>query len=368
MGLDNGKQHDLAILDFSKAFDVVPHERLLLKIEHYGIKGQTYQFIRSFLSGRSQTVIVDGMTSDPAPVTSGVPQGSVLGPVLFLLFINDLPKAVKSKTRLFADDCIIYQEIRSRTDCQQLQEDLISLAKWEQDWGMSFHPEKCSVLRVSRSRKPITFDYSLKGHTLKTEEDTRYLGCELSSTLSWKKHIDKAVKKANSTLGFLRRNLRVTSEATKTAAYSSLVRPSIEYCSSVWNPHTQELKHRLEMVQRRAARYTTNRYRNTSSVTSMLEHLQWETLESRRTKADITMLYKIVNDLVDIPASNLLTPSSTRTRSNHSQKFRHFSPSSDIFKFSYFPRTVRLWNTLPATVAEAPSLVSFKKELSTIIF
>ena len=155
---------------------------------------------------------------------------------------------------------------------------------------------------------------------LSSEELTRYLGVELSSSLSWKKHVDKSVKKANSTLGFLRRNLRVTNEDTKSAAYFSLARPSTEYCSTVWNPHTKELIYKLEMVQRRAARYTTNRYRNASSVASMLDHLQRESLESRRTKADITMFYKIVNDLVDIPGSSYLTASSTRTRSSHGQK------------------------------------------------
>ena len=144
---------------------------------------------------------------------------------------------------------------------------------------MEFHPQKCSVLRVSRSRSPISHPYNLKGHILIAEDTTKYLGVDLKTTLSWKTHIVRISKKFNSMLRFLRRNPRPYSENTKANAYLSVVRPNLEYCSSVWNPHQKDQIWKLEMIQRRAARYTTNRYRNTSSVTSMLDHLQWESLE-----------------------------------------------------------------------------------------
>ncbi len=167
--LDKGKQHDLANLDFSKAFDKVPHQRLLTKLHHYGIRGQTLEWIRAFLTDRTQRVAVDGAISDPAPVVSGVPQGSVLGPILFLVYINDLPLKVSPKTRLFAD-CVVYREISSERDCEVLQDDLRRLWDWEKLWGMSFNPEKCCILRVCRKRSPILYSYTLKGHRLACEE------------------------------------------------------------------------------------------------------------------------------------------------------------------------------------------------------
>ena len=323
---------------------------------------------RSFLTDRSQRVVVDGAFSSPAPVVSGVPQGSVLGPILFLVFINDLPECVSSRTRLFADDCVLYREINSAADCDALQEDLMHLEEWENKWGMDFYPDKCSILRVHRKKDPLVNQYSLKGHTLATEHHTKYLGVTISEDLTWTTHINNTVKKANSVLGFLRMNLRVSNEHTKEAAYKTLVRPHLEYCYTIWNPNTKELKHRVEMVQRRAARFTTRRYRNTSSVSEMLDRLNWETLESRRTKSSITMFYKVVNNLVDIPASTYLTPGSSRTRSSHSLKFRQFQCSLNSFKYSFFPTTVVTWNSLPASVAEAPDLASFKRGLSALTF
>ena len=366
--LGKTKQHDLAILDFSKAFDRVPHQRLLAKLEHYGIRGQTLQWIKAFLTGRTQTVIVDGASSDPAPVVSGVPQGSVLGPILFLAFINDLPLQVSSNTRLFADDCVIYREINSEQDCRALQDDLHKLAEWEKRWGMSFHPEKCSIMRVHRKRQPIEYAYSLKGIKLTEEESTKYLGVHITQTLSWNHHIDKTTKKGNSTIGFLRRNLKVRNEEVKAMAYKTLVRPTLEYCASVWSPYTKTQIKKLEMVQRRAARYVTNRYHNTSSVTSMLDHLEWDTLETRRTRNQLTMLYKISNDLVDIPADMFLTLAPSVTRSTHPRNYLMPSTTTSYHRNSFFPKTIAVWNRLPAETAMSPDLVSFKRGLESLSF
>ena len=301
-------------------------------------------------------------------VVSGVPQGTVLGPLLFLIFINDLPECVTSRTRLFADDAVVYREIQHRSDAELLQKDLVELAKWEETWGMSFHPDKCNIMRVTRSKNPIIFDYHLKGHMLEAADTTKYLGVDLSGDLQWNHHVDRIVKKANSMLGFLKRNLEISSQDTKTAAYYPLVRPNLEYCASVWNPHHSQLVQKLEMVQRRAAKYTTRSYRNTSSVTDMLESLNWESLQSRRTKIQLTMLFKIINNLVDIPSDTYLTPSRTRTRAAHTQKMLQYHTRTDTFKFSFIPRTIPVWNHLPASVAEAPDLVSFKRGLSTLSF
>ena len=126
-------------MDFAKAFDKVPHRRLLYKLDYCGIRGSTHKWITSWLSERSQKVVLDGQASDPVPVLSGVPQGSVLGPVLFLIFINYLPENIMSSVRLFADDCVLYRNTESPMDSQILQDDLNSLAQWETDWQMSLN-------------------------------------------------------------------------------------------------------------------------------------------------------------------------------------------------------------------------------------
>ena len=155
---------------------------------------------------------------------------------------------------------------------------------------MLFHPDKCNSMQVTRSTNPLTFKYSLKGKDLEAVNTAKYLGVDLSNNLSWNSHIDRTAKKANSMLGFLRRNLCINNSDTKTAAYKTLVQPNLEYCASVWSPYTATGKQKIEMVQRRAARYATNCYHNTSSVTDMLQDLEWESLESRRVKIQLTLL------------------------------------------------------------------------------
>ena len=152
------------MLDFSKAFDKVSHSKLIVKLGHYGVRGKMQAWIGDFLSNRTQTVVLGGSSSDSAPVTSGVPQGTVLGPLLFLAYINDLPEGLKATPRLFADDCLLYREISSEEDGQSLQRDLDQLQKWESDWSMEFNPDKCEVLRITN--KIINTEYNIRGQVL----------------------------------------------------------------------------------------------------------------------------------------------------------------------------------------------------------
>ena len=182
--MDNNTQIDAILLDFAKAFDKVPHLRLLSKLASYGITGNTQNWIKYFLSNRKQRVSVNGALSDITDVTSGVPQGSVLGPVLFLLYINGIDGNIKSSIGLFADDSIIYRKISSKTDHEILQTDLSQLQTWSDKWQMEFNVSKCVHLPVTYKTKPSPHKYSLSGQPLSTVSSHSYLGVKLDSKLT----------------------------------------------------------------------------------------------------------------------------------------------------------------------------------------
>jgi hypothetical protein len=173
---------------------------------------------------------------------------------------------------------------------------------------MKFNPDKCNVLKVFNRKKPINTTYRLHGHTLEKVTTAKYLGVNIQNNLKWDSHINQITDKANRTLGFLRRNLKVSSTKIKTQTYLGLVRPQLENASSVWDPHTQVNINKLERIQRRAARYVTSRHRNTSSVSSMLEGLEWRTLQDRRKITRLCMLYKINNASVAFRKEDRLVP------------------------------------------------------------
>ncbi|KAI8492020.1 hypothetical protein Bbelb_303930 [Branchiostoma belcheri] len=234
--LEEGSQTDVLIMDFAKAFDRVNHSLLLHKLKRYGIQDTTLTWIRSFLSDRRQAVIVDGHSSTYVSVRSGVPQGSVLGPCLFLAYINDLPNKLSARARLFADDTGVYR-VTSNTEQQaELQQDPQRLADWENCWDMEFHPSKCVAMSVTRSRRPLVSSYVLHGHTLATVQTVNYLGTTMSRDMAWDTHICNTVNKANRVLGFLRRNLKICSKRIKEKAYKAFVRPILDYASTVWDP------------------------------------------------------------------------------------------------------------------------------------
>ena len=233
------KQTDVIIMDFANAFDKVPHRRLLYNLEYYGIRGSTHKWISSWLSERSQKVVLDGQASDPVPVLSGVPQGSVLGPVLFLIFINDLPENISSSVLLFADDCVLYRNIKSPIDCQIRQDDLNSLTQWETDWQMKFNVAKCHSMRVTRHLPDhqIQFEYSLHQQRLEQVQSAKYLGITIRDNLDGGQHVSEISCKATKTMGFLRRNLALAPRHTKEVAYKTLVRPQLESAAPIWHPY-----------------------------------------------------------------------------------------------------------------------------------
>ena len=231
--MNHGEQIDSILLDFSKAFDKVCRRKLLLKLEHYGIRGRNLQWIKKFLKNRTQKVAVAGVASSVSAITSGVPQGTVLGRLLFLIYINDLPSTISSAIGLFADDTYIYRSIRNIDDSKILQEDLRKLMQWEQSWSMEFHPDKCKVLRITNKRKVIKYRYLLHNVNLKEVSNAEYLGVTMNTRLSWKKHVHEICGKANQTRQFLRRNLVACKPETKLQCYKTFIRPIVEYSSSV---------------------------------------------------------------------------------------------------------------------------------------
>ena len=188
-----GKQTDLILLDFSKAFDKVSHEKLLFKLHHCGVRGQVLHWIKAFLSNKSWTVVLESEKSSQVTVTSGVPQG----PILFLVFINDLPEHIKSKVMFFADDTAVYLAVSNLEHAQILQEDLDRLAKWSLEWGMEFNPSKCTVIHVTRSKSIVPSQYTLYGHVLDSVGSSKYLGVTLNDHLTWNDHIQNMVTSAN---------------------------------------------------------------------------------------------------------------------------------------------------------------------------
>ena len=382
---DSGKQIDMAILDFSKAFDTVPHDRLLYKMENFGICDSLLKWLRCFLTERNMRVVVDGANSPSTSVDSGVPQGTVLGPLLFLCHINDLPEAVKSQVRLFADDCLLYREIVDFQDHYTLQRDLKSLEEWAAKWGMRFNASKCYIMSLARN-PPSSFMYSLDNTFLQTVSSNPYLGVLFSNNLTWTEHINKITKKANCSLGFLKRNLRHCPTSCKKSAYLALVRPLLEYGAIIWDPYQKQDVDKMESTQRHAARFISGDFRSRTPgfVTGLLRKYDLPPLQERRENLRLTFLYKVVEGLVPaIPSDKFLTPqkpgrkirprniSNTVSQNpidnyirNNNRCFNIPAYNTKQYQNSFFPRTIIAWNKLDDVTVQAKSVESFKSALT----
>ena len=379
---DKNIQTDIIVLDFSKAFDKVPHERLLLKLNSYGIRGELLKWITNYLCNRTMKVIVDGASSDAAPVLSGVPQGTVLGPLLFLCFINDLPDAVSSQVRLFADDCVLYRQIKKYPDHLKLQEDLLNLETWASKWGMEFNAKKCHVMSV---KNKTSFFYQLCGEILKNVDNTTYLGLNISNDLKWATHIKEICSKASSKLGFIRRNLQHCPLTTRKNAYLALVRSSLEYGAAIWDPHYKIDIDRVEKIQSRAIRFIKRDYhsRDHGCVERMRHDLQLESLQDRRRNIRLSLFYKVVHGLTPaIQIKDHLTPVNNNKRQIKAKQFNDFISNNPVDKYnqnnnrcfkipqakveyehSFFIRTAKEWNSLNQETVDAASINAFRAKL-----
>ena len=225
---------------------------------------------------------------------------------------------------------------------------------------MEFNPDKCEVIRISRKKSPVIFPYTLHNITLKSVDTAKYLGITISKDLSWNKHIDNITASATNTLRFIKRNVKTHNLKVKEAAYTTYVRPQLEYCSTVWHPWQKNLTNQIERVQRAAARYVCNNYDYTCSVTQMFSNLNWHTLEHRRMQNSVLLLYKIQHHIVSVDHHHLVSTRNFNFLIPQSRTQYHIN--------SFFPRSIRYWNSLPTYVQSSPSLSTFKERLAAVSF
>ena len=364
---DKGHQLDALILDLSKAFDTVPHRELLGKLECYGVEGEILAWTGDFLQGRTQSVLVDGIRSREEAVLSGVPQGTVYGPLLFLVYINDMAELVSPGTsiRLFADDTILYRVTDTLEDQIILQRDLQKLEKWAKDWGMKFNAGKCHVLTVNKGPQRKPFFYELDNTVLSSVEQEKYLGVTIHQDSDWNPHVDLTATKASQTLGFIKRNLKGCPEELKRLAYVSLIRSSMEYASVIWDPYEGVDEGRLEKVQRKAVRWIKNDYNWKHSVTNMMNELKIEPLDFRRRVNRLTFMYKIVNSKVAVQPERIDLFYKTRPHRGLTTKkqFKHLDPKTPQYENSFSPRTLIDWNNIFDTTTSLGSVVSFRTQV-----
>jgi ribonuclease P/MRP protein subunit RPP40 len=361
--LDNGNNVDLVYLDFCKAFDKVPHCRLGKKLEAHGIRGEVKTWIVNWLSNRRQRVCVDGELSGWEKVSSGVPQGSVLGPVLFLIYINDLDDGIISKIAKFADDSKLGKSLCSAADIRLLEDDLSSLEEWSVKWQMIFNVDKCSVMHLGKSNTKN--QYKIGSDNLKSSDKERDLGVIVDKTMKFSEQVNSAVCKANATLGMIRRSITCKNKYIVTRLYKALVRPKLEYCVQAWRPYLKKDVDKIERVQHRATRMIEEckglSYEERLKVTGLTS------LENRRTRGDMIEVFKTLKGINKIEGNRFFVMANNNRTRGHRFKLVKARCRLDIRKNFFSQRVINSWNSLPEVVVEADSVNCFKNRYDKYI-
>lgn len=353
---DKNEQVDVIYLDFEKAFDKVPHNLLLYKLEHHGVRGSLLMLIKSFLKGRSYQVRVNGSLSSKRGVLSGVPQGSVLGPLLFLVYIGDLADNIKTTITFFADDTKLYA---NPTACHfELQEDLKTVESWSNTWKMGLNEGKCTVLSIGTN--VVEHPYSLNNTTLRHVSEQSDLGVIVTCDLKWETHISKIVKKANSFTYCMQKAFQDRSVDTILKIYKYFIRPKLEYAQAIWSPYFVKDIDILERSQRRISKIpfeTSN-----EDYSTRLSRLQLTTLRQRRLRGDLIETYKITQRCYQC-SLDIYHPSQNVHLRGNSKKLEKEKNARLPRKNFLINRVVYLWNSLSEEAVSAPSVNAFKSQL-----
>ena len=368
--LDDGKSYDVLYLDFAKAFDVVCHRRLMMKLETVGIKGKLLKWIGDWLRGRRQRVKVEGVFSEWIAVLSSVVQGSVLGGTLFDIFINDICKVVvEALVLLFADDTKVARVVQNDDDRKRMQETIDKLVEWAEKWGMTFHANKCKIMHIGRNNPG--YKYVMNGMEIGETTEEKDLGVWMEATGKPGKQCAKAAQSANFALGQLQRSFHYRNAKTLVPLYKTFVRPKLEFAVQSWCPWLEGDKNVLEKVQKRMVRLLTDV--RGDSYEEKLEKIGLTTLTERRERGDAIEAFKTLNGFNRVDKEkwfHLEEDDSRPTRRNtkvtdgkeerRANVLKEEAARLEIRRNCYGVRAARIWNSIPDAVREQKSINAFK--------
>ena len=357
--VDEGSPVDVIYLDFQKAFDKVPHQRLILKLKSHGMGNSIINWIEQWLKDRRQRVVVDGEVSSWKPVLSGVPQGSVLGPILFLIYINDLEEGVTGNILKFADDTKLFRKVKEIGDKQKLQDDIDKLVKWSEKWQMLFNFGKCKCLHTGSGNTGV--NYEMGGTILSKTVKEKDLGVTMNANMKVSEQCRIAASKGNQVLGMIRRNITYKEKSLIMPLYKAIVRPHLEYCIQAWNPYLRKDVDMLEKIQRRATKLIPGL--RDLTYEERLNECGLTTLETRRLRGDQIEVFKILNGYENIDSNIFFEIKESKITRGHNYTLGKKQSRLDVRKYSFSQRTINVWNNLSTDCVQASSVNMFKNKI-----